>query len=294
VNDSKLSDLAGRSLSQARRAAAARLRDAGVDGADLDARLLVQEATGLDGAGFVADSDRLLRADEAARLEPLLAARVLRQPMSQVLGRAGFWTLDLAVTPDVLTPRPETEQVLEAALAATSERATGRVLDLGVGPGTLLLAFLSERPGWTGIGVDISPLALDVARVNVAACGLSERAQLITGGWDVAFDDRFDLVLSNPPYITTQELAGLEPEVRDHEPRVALDGGHDGLDAYRAITAYLPDLLAQDGVAVLEIGWEQGEAVAALVRANLPDAGVDVALDLGGRPRIVVARLGCA
>jgi len=294
VNDTNLPDLAGRSLSQVRRAATARLRDAGVEGADLDARLLVQEATGLDGAGFVADGDRPLRADEAARLERLLLARVSRQPMSQVLGRAGFWTLDLAVTPDVLSPRSETEQVLEAALAATEACATGRVLDLGVGPGTLLLAFLSERPGWSGVGVDISPAALDVARANVGTCGVSDRVQLILGGWDVVFDHQFDLVLSNPPYIATPELADLQPEVRDHEPRLALDGGPDGLDAYRAITKRLLELLTPNGVAALEIGWQQGAAVAALVRGGLADATVDVLPDLDGRPRVVVARRGGA
>lgn len=279
----------GLSGAEARRAAAARLAAAGVDAPELDARLLLAAATGLDAAALAAAPERALSDDEAERFAALVAARAARRPIAQILGRVGFWTLELAVTADVLVPRPETECVLEAALAATAERETGRALDLGVGSGALLLAFLSERPGWSGVGVDASAPALAVARANAAALGLDARAGFVAGGWDTPLDARFDLVMSNPPYIETAAIDALEPEVRDHEPRLALDGGADGLDAYRAITGRARALLAPGGALVFEIGATQADAVAALARAALPEAEITVAADLGARPRAVVA-----
>lgn len=279
-------------VGRARTLAAARLKAAGVDAPDLDARLLVQAATGLDAASLAADPARRLSETESARLDALLAQRLRRKPLSQILGRAGFWTIELAVTPDVLTPRPETETVLEAALAETAGKAQGRVLDLGVGPGTLLLAFLAERPGWTGVGTDLSEAALAVAAANARALGLAERAALVRSDWDAALDPGpgFDLVLSNPPYIPTSEIAALAPEVRDNEPRLALDGGSDGLEAYRRLCRRLGPLMTDDGAAVFETGKGQGAAVAALLTEARPKASVRIVLDYGGRDRAVVVR----
>lgn len=279
-------------VGRARLEAAARLKEAGIETPDLDARRLLEAATGLDAGTLATDPGRAVTEAEAARLEALLAQRLARRPMSQIEGRVGFWTIELAVTPDVLTPRPETETVLEAALAETAGRVNGRVLDLGVGSGTLLLAFLMERPGWSGIGVDLSAAALAVAAANVRALGLEDRAALVQGDWDAGLDpgQGFDLVLSNPPYVTTTELAELAPEVRDHEPRLALDGGADGLDAYRRLAPRLSHLMADDGAAVFEIGTGQGAAVAALFEEGAAKSSVRVVPDLAGHDRAVVVR----
>jgi release factor glutamine methyltransferase len=280
------------SIQAARARAAAQLLMAGVDSPALDARLLLEAATGLDAAAQAASPERLLTEDERLRFEALLARRQGREPMAQILGRAGFWGIELWVTRHVLTPRPETETILEAALEATEGRSPGRVLDLGVGPGTLLFAFLYERPGWIGVGVDLSTEALAVAAENARRLGQSRRAFLLQGDWDAALADRqpFDLILANPPYIPSADIGGLEPEVRDHEPRLALDGGTDGLDVYRRLAQALPGLLAPEGLAVFETGVGQGAAVAGLMRAAIPQAGVMILNDLGGRDRAVVVR----
>ena len=284
--------MTGETIAAVRRAAVARLSAAGIEDTALDARLLVQAATGLDAAALIADPDRGLTDDERMRLDALVTRRALREPISQILGRAGFWTLDLAVSADVLTPRPETEQVLEVALVETRERGTGRVLDLGVGSGALVLAFLAERPGWSGVGVDASEAALAIARRNADACGVAHRVIFVRSNWDEGLpaEDRFDLVLSNPPYIPSADIEALAPEVRDHEPRLALDGGEDGLDAYRALGPRLASRLAPGGVAVLEVGAGQGAAVARLMGTSLEGAAVRIGDDLAGRDRSVVVR----
>lgn len=280
------------SIAQARTRAAALMAEAGVESPALDARLLLEAATGLDAAAQAGAPERLLTVGERARFEALLARRAAREPLSQILGRAGFWTLDLKVTADVLTPRPETEVVLETALEATAGMAEGRVLDLGVGPGTLLLAFLVERPGWFGVGVDVSAAALAVAADNAARLGLRDRATLLQGDWDapLAGGRGFALVLSNPPYIASDEIAGLAPEVRDREPRLALDGGADGLDAYRRLIPALRGLLEPDGTAVFEVGAGQGEPVARLAKTAFPASRTEIRVDLAGRDRVVSIR----
>jgi release factor glutamine methyltransferase len=277
---------------RARSAAVERLAAAGVETPDLDARRLLEAATGLASSALAAEPTRILSPEEETRFEALLKQRLARRPMSQIEGRVGFWTLELAVTSDVLTPRPETETVLEAALAETADRKTGRVLDLGVGSGTLLLAFLSERPGWSGVGVDLSAAALAVASANMRALNLQGHAALVQGDWDAGLDPGagFDLVLSNPPYVTTAELSELAPEVRDHEPRLALDGGADGLNSYRRLAPRLSRLMASDGAAVFEIGTGQGPAVAELFKTAVEGASVRIVPDLDGRDRAVVVR----
>jgi release factor glutamine methyltransferase len=280
-------------IKAARALAKARLAAAGVEDAALDARLLVQRATGLDAAALAADPDRMLTAEQASRLDALAARRAAREPMSQILGHAGFWTIELIVTRDVLTPRPESETVIAAALEETRNKPNGRALDLGVGPGTLLFAVLKERPGWRGVGLDASAAALAVARANALVLGLEERADFVLGDWAAALDATrvegpFDLVLANPPYVPSAEIERLAPEVRDFEPRLALDGGPDGLDAYRRIAPALPRLLAPDGVGVLEVGAGQGRAVAALIAESLPQAAIRIDPDLAGRDRAVV------
>ncbi|MCP5366877.1 MAG: peptide chain release factor N(5)-glutamine methyltransferase [Hyphomicrobiales bacterium] len=278
------------------REATAELRAAGVEGARLDARLLLERATGLDRARLLAASRDPVDATAADRFRALVAERRARRPLAQVLGRREFWSLDFAVTADTLTPRPDSETLVEAALAFAADRglAAPRVLDLGTGTGCLLLAVLHDLPAATGLGIDASAGAVAVARGNARALGLDPRARFAVADWN---DDAagwadagpFDLVLANPPYIRDGDIPGLEPEVAVHEPRRALAGGADGLDAYRALTARLDRWLAPGGAAFLELGAGQDGAVAALAAA----AGLSVAAvarDLAGIARCLVLR----
>lgn len=220
----------------------------------------------------------------------LLRRRAAREPMAHLLGRAGFWTLTLETSPVTLVPRGDSEAVVEAALSAfDASGRIGRVLDLGTGTGALLLAVLAECPEATGVGIDLNPAAAALAARNAATNGLAGRAAFLCGDWAEAIAGRFDLVLSNPPYIETAAVPLLMPEVARFEPALALDGGSDGLDAYRRLTRVLPMLLTPGGRAVLEIGQGQRPSVEALARA----AGlkpVSARQDLGGIDRALVLR----
>lgn len=263
--------------------ATALLAAAGIEAPAREARLLLLHAIGRPSSAMLDRTERVL----APGLAALLARRADREPMALILGRQGFWTLDLEVSADTLIPRADSEAIVEAALEAAP--APARVLDLGTGTGCLLLAVLSERPHAWGLGIDLSPQAAALAARNARAAGLATRAAFLAADWatPLAPGARFDLVLSNPPYIPTQDLAGLMPEVIAHEPPRALDGGPDGLTAYRRILAALPELMAPDGVAVLEVGIGQADEVAALARAG-GLAHRATRADLAGIPRAVV------
>jgi release factor glutamine methyltransferase len=265
------------------------LKAAGVDSPVLDARLLLERAAGVTRTAIVTDPHQALSAEAVAAYDALIERRVGREPVSHILGRKAFWTLEFEVTPAVLAPRPETEFLVEAALAETSSQVPLTVLDLGVGSGAILLSVLSMRPLAMGLGVDVCPDALAVAQANAAALGLEGRAQFQQGDWDDGLSGQFDLILSNPPYIPTADIAELDPEVRDFEPHLALDGGADGLDAYRRLAPAIKRLLAVDGVALVEFGLGQADAMAALLRASGLDP-VRVIQDLGARARALVAR----
>jgi release factor glutamine methyltransferase len=230
---------------------------------------------------------RAVTADQVAAVEALTQRRELREPVSHIVGHKHFWTLELAVTPAVLTPRPETEFVVEAALQALGPDKPARVLDLGAGSGAILIAILKERPLASGVGVDASAAALEVARTNAEAIGVADRIDWRLGDWDAGLEEAFDIVVSNPPYIASGEIEALAPEVARFEPRLALDGGRDGLDAFRVITAALPRLLKPGGLFALEVGWRQAEAVEALAKG----AGLltlEPRRDLSGVARVVV------
>ena len=274
-------------LLQAWGAAKKRPEAAGLSGPVIDARLLVEaaaEATRLD---IVTDPYRALTPEQEATLEDYLARRERREPVSHILGRKGFWKIMLQVTPDVLTPRPDTECVVDAALKAIPEFERFSMLDLGVGSGAIILAILAERPNAKGLGIDVSEEALAVARDNAAHLGLGGRVALLRGDWTAGLsDDSFDLVTANPPYIATDVIETLEPEVRVHEPRLALDGGPDGLDAYRLLAPEILRVLKPGGRFFVEIGYDQKTAVEALFR----EAGaVDVSTqqDLSALDRVV-------
>jgi release factor glutamine methyltransferase len=248
------------------------------------------EAAGVDAPVILTDPHRLLDAPQQAALDILLVRREAREPVSHILGRKGFWSVELKVTADVLTPRPDTETVVDALLKSLPAEQPMRILDLGVGSGAILLALLAERPAWSGVGVDISIAALEIARENAALLKLQDRASFVHASWTEGQPDAaFDAVASNPPYIPSADIAGLEPEVSVHEPRLALDGGPDGLDAYRLLAPEVLRVLKPGGVFTLEIGHNQGQAVEALMQ----QAGAGycrVIGDLGGRDRVVIGR----
>ena len=251
------------------------------DTARLDAELLMAHALG------VTRNDLLLRhLDDPVpeAFDSLLRRRLAHEPIAYITGSRAFWTIELAVGPGALIPRPDSETLIEAAIEHFDERAPATVLDLGTGPGTLLLAALDQWPEARGLGVDASEQALDYARANAGRLDMANRAEFRIGDWGQGVEGAFDLILANPPYIGTHE--SLSAEVRDHEPASALFAGIDGLDDYRRIVPDLPRLLAPGGAAVLEIGWTQAKAVSALALQHglLPA----VHSDLGGRPRVIL------
>jgi release factor glutamine methyltransferase len=272
----------GRTIAETLRDGARSLAEAGIDNARLESRLLLAHALGRTSEDLIRDLTAPAPASDFVRL---IARRAAGEPLAYILGWREFWSLRFRVSPATLIPRPESETLVEAALALWPDRlAPARVLDLGTGTGCLLLAFLHERPGAFGVGVDRSESAARLARSNARDLDLADRAAFLCGYWASAIDGRFDLVLSNPPYIATAELATLA--VAAHEPRAALDGGETGLTAYRDIIAALPGILAPSGTAILELGVGQFDAVAAIARA----AGFRVAArpDLSGTPRAII------
>ena len=270
-------------------AAAARLADAGVETARLDARLLMAHVMGGDVARVVAESRATVSADQLATLDRLLARRQAREPMSHILGRREFWGLDFTVTPATLTPRPDTETVIEAVLDARPDKgAPLRILDLGTGTGCLLLALLHEYPAATGLGIDVSADALAVAEKNAVALGLAGRATFDEGVWCQGVEGTFDVVVSNPPYIPDDDILGLMTEVSAYEPIAALRGGSDGLDAYRQISSELPKVMKQGAGVFFEVGDGQADAVAAILREG-GFSDVSRRADLGGRERCISA-----
>ncbi|MEC9433088.1 MAG: peptide chain release factor N(5)-glutamine methyltransferase [Pseudomonadota bacterium] len=264
----------------------ATLTAAGVEGAARDARLLLRWAAGLEAAAFSARLTDPAPADEAARFATALALRAARRPVSQIVGGREFWGRRFAVSADVLDPRPETETLIAAALDGGRPEA---VLDLGLGSGCILVTLLAEWPAATGMGVERSAAALALARANAAAHGVADRAQLVEGDWFAPVRGRFDLVVSNPPYIPEAEVERLSPEVREWEPLGALTAGPDGLEAYRALADGLDRALAPGGRAIFEIGAGQETGVAAIfARAGFALHAAHT--DLDGRPRALEFR----
>jgi release factor glutamine methyltransferase len=264
------------------------LQAARIESASLDARLLLQQALGLSREQLLLDAQRPLSAQQAERFQALVARRVKREPIAQILGQREFYGREFIVTRDTLDPRPDSETLIDAALARIAGRAVPlQLLDLGTGTGCLLLTLLAELPQAQGLGVDASPQALAVAQENAQKLGLSSRARWQVGHWFKGLQGPFDVVLSNPPYIPAADIGGLSPEVAEYEPRLALDGGADGLDAYREICRQLPHFLAKEGFAVLEFGMGQERAIAALAQ----QAGLQVVAmrpDLNGITRCMV------
>ncbi len=249
------------------RDAAARLKAADIATPLLDAKLLLRASEGLGAAALIAEEERLLK--HSARFLTWIERRAAGEPVSRILGSRGFWKHDFLISPSVLDPRSDTETLVEAVLAAFPDRSEQLlILDLGVGSGCILLSLLAEYVSAHGLGVDVSADALDIAAQNAAALDVSDRYEGREGDWWAGLEhDRFDVIVSNPPYIPQAEIAGLAREVRDHDPALALDGGVDGLDAYRAILAHASEHVAPRGRLFLELGHGQAAAVAALAPA---------------------------
>jgi release factor glutamine methyltransferase len=280
-------------LASIRRAAAAVLQQAGVETSDLDARSLVGHALGLDLTGLAQDPERVLSREELDHIDGFVARRIDGEPVARIVGVKEFWGLRLQLTADTLVPRPETETVVEAALAWLDARGLRqrpvRIADLGTGSGALLLALLWECPRASAVATDVSISVLETARDNALRLGLGERAHFVLADFTKPIGGKFDLVVCNPPYVRSGDIPYLSREVRDHDPRRALDGGADGLDAYRALAKTVPALLAPGGALVLELGIGQERSV----RELLQRAGLLVEparADLSGIPRALLAR----
>jgi release factor glutamine methyltransferase len=271
-------------------AAQTRLKAAGVDTPRLDAILLLAEATALSEVMIRGRPEMPLAADAVAAFEAMLQRRLRREPVSKIIGRREFWSLEFRTGPDVLDPRGDSETLVAGVLAAIPDRkASLRIVDFGTGSGCLLLSLLHELPNATGVGIDVSPPALAIAQENAERLGLSSRCIFRLGSWGRGIEGSFDILISNPPYIESGVVPDLEPEVADYDPLLALDGGADGQDAYRALLPDMARLAAKDAFAALEVGMGQDVAVSRLL-AEAGFAGIAVLPDLSGIGRVVTGR----
>lgn len=256
----------------------------------LDAVLLLEQASGLSADRIRLHPADRLSDDVVAVFEALLQRRLAHEPVSKITGFREFWSLTFRTGRDVLDPRPDSETLVEAVLAAVADRgAPLRLVDFGTGSGCLLLSLLHELPQAQGLGVDLSPAALAVAQENAGRLGLSGRARFTEGDWGAGLDGPFDILISNPPYIESAVVPTLEPEVARYDPPMALDGGPDGLEAYRRLVPDLARLATAGAVAALEVGQGQDAAVAGLL-AGAGFGGIAARADLGGIRRVVVGR----
>jgi release factor glutamine methyltransferase len=267
--------------------AGGRLRAVGADSPELDARVLLRQVTGHEDAWLIANPDAEIDRTALQGYAELLERRERREPVSQIVGEREFWSRTFRVTADVLTPRPDTETLIETVLSRIEDRdAPLRILDLGTGSGCIALTLLAECPNATALGVDASPAALEVAAFNADVLGVSERVEWRETDWCEGIEGPFDVIVSNPPYIAGYELQHLDPEVREFEPNMALDGGADGMAAYRRIIPSLKRLGTEDSVIAFELGLGQARGVAALGRvAGLRIAEIDQ--DIARRARVI-------
>jgi release factor glutamine methyltransferase len=289
-----IDSFAGRTVEMARRALSTHFRNGSIESAELDARILIGAVLGLDLTGMIAAASRCLTFEEAARLEDFARRRLNGEPVARMLRTREFWGLPLKLSAATLVPRPDTETAVELALemlrAVLRPDHPLRIADIGTGSGAILLALLSELPDAFGVGTDISEDALRTAHSNAVDLGLADRAGFVACDYAAALSGPFDLIVSNPPYIRSAEIAGLATEVRDHDPRAALDGGADGLDAYRALIPQAARLLAPAGVLVVEAGLGQSADIEGFMTAAGLTLPVPAKADLAGIRRAVAGR----
>jgi release factor glutamine methyltransferase len=269
-------------------AARKRFEQAGVDTPVIDARILLLAATGVPRATLIAEPHTPMTPDAVTLFETYVSRREAREPAAHIVGSKGFWTLDLKSDRRGLVPRPETEVIVDLVLKAFAVDVPLHVLDLGVGSGTIIMALLAERSTWTGIGVDASEDALALAHENAALHGLSARLRLQAGDWHEGLEETFDIVVSNPPYIPSDVIDTLQDEVRHHDPRIALDGGKDGLDPYRILFAALPSLLKSGGMFAFEFGIDQGSDLLKMAQQVGGLNNLRVIKDLSNIDRVII------
>ena len=285
--------LTGQPIAAARRALAAQLRSAQLDESELDARILIGAALGLDLTGLIAQAARPLTEAEAERLAGYAQRRIAGEPVARILGTRDFWGLPFRLSEATLVPRPDTETVVERALEMFRERQLSRpprIADIGTGSGAILLALLHEIPDAFGVGTDLSLTALHTARGNAAALGLADRASFVACSYAAALRGPFDLIVSNPPYIPAGEIPKLAIEVREHDPHLALDGGNDGYDAYRALIPQAAGLLTPGGALIVEAGQGQARTIETLMAVAALSVDRPPKADLAGIPRAISAR----
>ncbi len=279
-------------VDEARRLLAARFKSARIDSAEIDARLLIGAALRLDLTGLITSGSRTFSKREVATVAAFAERRVAGEPVARILGHKEFWGLPFRLSAATLVPRPDTETVVERALEIVRDfrKSALRIADLGTGTGAILLALLHELPDAFGVGTDISLEALLTARANAADLGLAARSGFVACNYASALSGGFDLIVSNPPYIRSADISGLAREVRDHDPRAALDGGADGLDAYRALISQAADLLSPGGALIVEAGQGQSGPIETLMAAAGLTTHEAAKTDLAGIPRALSGR----
>jgi release factor glutamine methyltransferase len=268
-------------------AARKRFEAVGIDTPVIDARILLLAATGVPRAILISEPHTPLEPAAQDLFESYVARREAREPAAHIIGTKGFWTLDLKSDRRGLVPRPETEVIVDLVLKAHAVDTPMRVLDLGIGSGTILLSLLAERQSWSGVGVDVSHDALMLAHENVQMLNVNDRVSLRHGDWHYDINEVFDVVVSNPPYIPSAVIDTLDDEVRHHDPRIALDGGEDGLTPYRVLFKALPSLLKPEGMFAFEFGIDQGPAMLALAGAVPELTNVAIIKDLSNIDRVI-------
>lgn len=283
--------MSGATLAEVLAAARRQLADAGIADAAYDARTLISGILDLSSTALLVESTRALTADEQAAIAAAIARRAAREPVHRILGHRAFSRLDLSLSPETLEPRPDTEVLVDMLVPYAQKfvAKTGgcRILDLGTGTGAICLALLDLVPGATGVGADLSAGALETARHNADINGVADRFEAVESDWFAAVAGAFDIIVSNPPYIVRSVVGALDDEVRLFDPILALDGGEDGLDAYRAIAAGVGAHLREDGLVAYEIGYDQKDTVTAIMREK-GFARIEAAADLGGNDRALV------
>lgn len=280
-------------LGEAVRNARLRLESAGIDGALIDARLIVEHVTGATRTDLIARGNEPVSPDHLELIDTIVERRIAREPVHRILGEREFYGLRMTLSEQTLEPRPDTEILIDAVLPFAHARGKSgrcRILDLGTGTGAILIALLAEVAEATGLAADISPDALETATRNADLNSVADRFDAVVSDWFSAIDGRFDLIVSNPPYIPSGDLANLAAEVRMFDPEKALDGGGDGLDCYRAIAASAADHLADDGCVAVEIGYDQRDAVSAIFEDN-GFVRREARKDLGGNDRVLIFKL---
>lgn len=286
--------LSGLGIDAARRDVAARLKSAGLDSPELDARLLIGAALNLDHTGLSVQASRRIVHDEAAAIEKYVLRRIAREPVARILGRKEFWGLDLQISSATLVPRPDTETVVIAALEFLRSQnklsSDIHIADIGAGSGAILLALLSECPQARGVGTDISADALTIANINARDLGLAERTAFVQSDYAAALSGPFDLIVSNPPYVPSDDVDKLEIDVRDYDPHLALDGGRDGLDAYRVIAPQAARLLLPGSALIVEVGYDQAADVSRIMGTTGLNVQAPPRTDLGGIHRVVTGQ----